>query len=82
VHVDMSHTAATPPGLTVTVDVECAAVEGPRITFMVKAHDGIDAIGEGRHQRFVVAWDKFNARLADKAGKVTASERRVANSHG
>jgi fluoroacetyl-CoA thioesterase len=70
VHIDVSHTAATPPGLTVTVDVECVAIEGPRITFQVKAHDGMDAIGEGRHQRFVVAWDKFNARLADKAGKV------------
>ena len=42
VHIDVSHTAATPPGLTVTVDAECVAVDGPRITFMVKAHDGID----------------------------------------
>jgi fluoroacetyl-CoA thioesterase len=71
VHVDVSHTAATPPGLTVTVEAECIAVEGPRITFMVKAHDGIDPIGEGRHQRFVVTWDAFNARLADKASMAT-----------
>ena len=33
-----------------------------RITFHVKAHDGIDLIGEGRHERFVVMWDRFNAR--------------------
>ena len=77
VHVDVSHTAATPPGLTVTVDAECVAVEGPRITFMVKAHDGIDSIGEGRHQRFVVAWENFNARLARKV-----SERQMAGGHG
>jgi len=67
VHVDVSHTAATPPGLTVTVDAECVAVDGPLLTFEVKAHDGVDPIGTGRHQRFVVAWDKFNARVADKA---------------
>jgi fluoroacetyl-CoA thioesterase len=74
VHIDVSHTAATPPGLTVTVDVECIAVDGPRLTFKVKAHDGADPIGEGRHQRFVVAWDKFKARVAQKAetAKVSA----------
>jgi fluoroacetyl-CoA thioesterase len=57
------------PGQTVTVDVECAQVAGPRISFNVKAHDGIDLIGEGRHDRFVVSWDKFNARVAAKAAK-------------
>ena len=70
VHVDVSHLAATLPGQTVTVDVECAQIAGPRISFNVKAHDGIDVIGEGRHERYVVAWDKFNARVAAKAAKV------------
>jgi fluoroacetyl-CoA thioesterase len=73
VHIDVSHDAATPPGLTVTVEVECVAVEGSRVTFKVKAHDGVDAIGEGRHQRYVVLWDKFHARLAQKAQKVKQS---------
>jgi fluoroacetyl-CoA thioesterase len=70
VHVDVSHLAATLPGQTVTVDVECAQIAGPRISFSVKAHDGIDVIGEGRHDRYVVAWEKFNARVAAKAAKV------------
>jgi fluoroacetyl-CoA thioesterase len=73
VHIEVSHTAATPPGLTVTVDAECIAVQGYRITFKVKAHDGIDSIGEGNHQRFVVRWDKFQERLFDKANKVNVS---------
>jgi fluoroacetyl-CoA thioesterase len=67
VHVDISHTAATPPGLTVTVEAECLAVDGPKVTFRVKAHDGVDSIGEGRHQRFVVNWQSFNARVSKKA---------------
>jgi fluoroacetyl-CoA thioesterase len=70
VHVDVSHLAATPAGMTVTVDVECVAVTGSRVTFKVKAHDGLDLIGEGSHERFVVMWDKFNARLATKVAKV------------
>jgi fluoroacetyl-CoA thioesterase len=70
VHVDVSHLAATLPGMTVTVDVECAAVTGQRVTFNVRAHDGVDLIGEGRHERFVVMWDKFNDRLAAKAQKL------------
>lgn len=72
IHVDVSHAAATPPGLTVTVDTECTAVNGRKVSFRVRAHDGVDPIGEGRHERAVVAWEKFNARVAEKA-KVAAA---------
>ena len=67
IHVDVSHAAATPIGMTVTVDAECIAVEGRKVTFKLRAHDGVDMIGEGTHQRAVVVWDKFNARVAEKA---------------
>jgi fluoroacetyl-CoA thioesterase len=66
-HVDVSHLAATPPGMTVAVEVECIEVAGRKIIFKVRAHDGLDLIGEGRHERVVVAWDKFNAKVAEKA---------------
>src|ERR1700730_7826551 len=46
VHIDVSHTAATPPGLTVTVEAEGGAVDGSGITFAVKAHAGMDAVDE------------------------------------
>lgn len=67
IHVDFSHLAATLPGLTITVDAECTAVNGKKLAFNVRGHDGVDVIGEGRHERAVVVWDKFNARVADKA---------------
>jgi fluoroacetyl-CoA thioesterase len=66
-HVDVSHLAATPPGMTVTVDAELVAVDGRKLTFKVSAHDGKDLIGEGRHERVVVSWDRFNAKVAEKA---------------
>ena len=70
VHVDVSHIAATPVGMTVTAEAECVQVVDRRVSFKVKAHDGLDLIGEGRHERFVVDWDKFNERVAAKAAKL------------
>jgi fluoroacetyl-CoA thioesterase len=69
-HVDVSHLAATPPGMTVKVDVEIVDVHGRKLAFKVSAHDGVDLIGEGRHERVVVAWDRFNAKVAEKAKSV------------
>jgi fluoroacetyl-CoA thioesterase len=66
-HVDVSHLSPTPSGLTVTVDSEVTAVEGKFIWFNVRAHDGVDLIGEGRHQRAVVRWEKFVPRAMAKA---------------
>jgi fluoroacetyl-CoA thioesterase len=66
-HVDVNHVAPTPPGLTVTVDTEVTAIDGRFIWFNVRAHDGVDTIGQGRHQRALVAWDKFTPRAMAKA---------------
>ena len=66
VHVNFSHLAATPPGLTVTVDCECTAVDGKVVSFKVRGHDGVDLIGEGHHNRAVVNYERFNARVAEK----------------
>ena len=66
-HVDVSHLAATPVGFTVSVEAELVAVEGRKLAFKVSAHDGKDLIGEGRHERVVVGWERFNAKVAEKA---------------
>lgn len=65
-HVNLSHTAATPPGLTVTVEATLEKVEGRKLSFSVRAHDGIDAITSGTHERIVIDPVKFNAKLAAK----------------
>lgn len=70
VHVDVSHVSATPPGLTVTVEAECIEVKGPRAKFRVRAHDGVDEIGAGIHDRFIVAWNRFERGLAPKRAMV------------
>ncbi len=67
-HIDVSHQAATPPGLEVSVTVELLAVEGKKLVFAVAAHDGLDLISQGRHERFIINREKFDARLSAKAG--------------
>ena len=65
--VNLSHLAATPPGLTVTVDVRLDRVEGRKLGFTITAHDGVDKIAEGTHERFVIDAARFNAKVAEKA---------------
>ena len=65
--VNLSHLAATPPGLTVTVDVRLDRIEGRKLTFSVSAHDGVDKITEGTHQRTVIDSARFTAKVAEKA---------------
>jgi fluoroacetyl-CoA thioesterase len=65
-HIDVSHEAATPPGLEVTAKVELIAVEGRKLVFAVEAHDGVDLISRGRHERFVIDRERFDAGLGAK----------------
>ena len=67
IHVDVSHEAATPPGLEVTTTVELTTVDGRLLEFAVEAHDGVDRIARGTHRRAIVDAAKFSARAAAKA---------------
>lgn len=63
---ELTHVAPTPPGLMVTVETEIESMDGKFIWFKVRGHDGQDMIGEGRHQRAVVQWDRFTQKVASK----------------
>jgi fluoroacetyl-CoA thioesterase len=65
--IKLSHTAATPPGLTVTVKGTLDKVEGRKLTFSLAADDGVDPISAGTHERFVIDAARFNRKVADKA---------------
>lgn len=68
-HIEVSHEAATPPGLEVTARVELIEVSGRRLVFEVEAHDGVDRISKGRHERFVINKEKFDAKVGEKKGR-------------
>ena len=65
-HINVSHLAATPPGLEVTADVELIEVDGKRLVFNVEANDGVDLISKGTHERFIINKEKFDARVSKK----------------
>jgi len=67
IHVNVSHLAATPPGLTVTVRGTLEKVDGRKLCFSITADDGVDTISKGTHDRFIIDAEKFNAAVAKKA---------------
>ncbi len=62
----INHTAATPEGLQVTAEVKLVGIDGRRFDFEWSATDGIDQVGHGTHQRFVIDRPRFEQRLAQK----------------
>lgn len=64
--VNVRHLAATPIGFSVTATATVVSVSRHLITFAVKAHDGVDLIGEGTHERAAVELARFNAKIGTK----------------
>lgn len=71
ISMNLKHSAATPLGMAIRVRTEVTAVEGRKLTFRLEAFDEVEKIGEAVHERFIIQADKFNARVAEKAGKRT-----------
>ena len=66
-HLDVGHRAPTPVGCEVTASAELIEVDGRKLTFHVQVHDGVEVVGEGTHQRFIIDVERFGARVAQKA---------------
>lgn len=66
-HVNLSHSAATPIGMEVTAEVELVAIDGKRLTFNIVCRDEVELICEGQHERFIVDFERFVAKVNAKA---------------
>ncbi len=77
IDVCLDHTAATPPGLTITVTGRLEKMEGRKLSFSLMAHDGVDKISQGTHDRFVIDAAKFSAKTAAKLSSFKAGEARA-----
>ncbi len=66
-HVNLSHSAATPPGFEVRAKVKLVEVDGRRLVFEIEASDGVDVISKGTHERFVINAAKFVEKVKAKA---------------
>jgi len=66
-HLDVQHLAPTPVGLEVKATAELIEVDGRRLVFQVQAHDGVELVGQGTHQRFIINVQRFRESVAEKA---------------
>ena len=64
--ISITHEAATSIGMEVTANVELIGVEGRKLIFQVEAHDEVDLISRGRHERVIVNKKQFEERAMSK----------------
>jgi fluoroacetyl-CoA thioesterase len=69
-HVDVSHVAATPAGMSVTAEIELIAVVGRSLRFRVRCFDEVGVIGAGTHNRAIIDLEKFLKRVHAKQEKL------------
>ncbi len=72
--VNLTHTAATPAGFTITVKIKLEKMEGRKLTFSVAANDGVDEISTGVHERYIINAESFNKKVAQKADAHTGAQ--------
>lgn len=73
IHINVSHTAATPPGMTVIVKGCLDAIDGRKLSFSLEAYDDQDLISSGTHDRFIIDAEKFNASVEKKRASIVPS---------
>lgn len=65
--INVTHSAATPPGMEVTAEVRLVEVSGKRTLWEIEVRDQTDLISKGSHERFTVKLAQFQSRLKAKA---------------
>jgi predicted thioesterase len=65
--LDVKHLAATPVGMRVRIRAALREVDGRRLAYDVEAHDEVEKIAEGTHDRFQITQARFLERVAEKA---------------
>jgi len=63
IHVDVYHKNPAPVGARLRFISKVIDVQGRRIVFEVKCLMGDSIIGEGKHERFIIEWEKFREKI-------------------
>ncbi len=70
--VEIDHMAPTMAGMWVEIKATISDIQGRLVSFDFQASDQLEAIGKGRHMRFIVDKGKTAERLAAKAAKAVS----------
>lgn len=69
IRLDAAHSAATPPGMTVSATARLDTVDGRKLTFFIEARDETGRIGEATHVRMIVDVARFEQKLSEKTSR-------------
>ncbi len=64
--VNVQHLAATPIGMTIRARAELLEVDRRRLRYRVEAWDEVEKIAEGEHERFIIDYARFMAKVGEK----------------
>lgn len=67
--IRLDHVAATPLGMRVTVTAQLVEIDRRRLRFEIEAHDEIEVVGRGTHERFIIDADRFEERIREKSNR-------------
>lgn len=67
ISLNVTHDAPTPFGMKVWCESELTEIDGRKLVFQVTAYDAKGKIGGGRHERFIIQNEKFQAKANKKA---------------
>ncbi len=63
IHVDVYHKNPAPIGAKLRFISKVVNVQGRKVVFEVRCLMGDRVIGEGRHERFIIEWEKFKEKI-------------------
>ncbi len=72
---NLTHISPTPPDFTIKVDIELVEMKKNRLRFKIIAHDGVDVISEGVHDRHIINCANFNKKILKKLSMMKCLEK-------
>ena len=67
--VNIRHLAATPLGMRVTAHSVLKEVDDRRLLFWIDAHDELEKVAEGEHERILVSRERFINKVEKKKAR-------------
>jgi fluoroacetyl-CoA thioesterase len=67
--VKIRHLAATPLGMRVTAHSVLKEVDDRRLLFWIDAHDELEKVAEGEHERILVSRERFVKKIEKKRAR-------------
>lgn len=75
--LNVTHEAPTAIGVTVTIKAELKEIIGNHLEFEISAVDELGIIATGKHERYIVEYDRFMNKVEERCRVLTDAPLRV-----